>query len=111
MDVMRTRNLDCTLPLTESELEAAARSAWKYEREGRNLVGQGKAIIIPHNLLDRLLAENPDAFLLMTILKRHHWGRDFVLSNAMASSLNWGTPSLASCPQFTCEMWRYRLHP
>jgi hypothetical protein len=38
MDVMRTRNMDCTIPLTESELENAARSAWNYERKGRNLV-------------------------------------------------------------------------
>ena len=34
MDVMRTRNMDCTVPLPESELEAAARSAWKYETGG-----------------------------------------------------------------------------
>jgi Primase C terminal 1 (PriCT-1) len=90
MDVMRTRNMDCTIPLSESELENAARSAWKYEREGRNLVGRGKAVVISHNTIDRVMAHSPDAFYLLMILKRHHWGRDFVLSNAMAASLGWG---------------------
>ena len=38
------------------------------------------------------MAESHDAFLLLTILKRHHWGRDFALANAMAAPLGWGTP-------------------
>jgi hypothetical protein len=89
MDVMRTRNMDCTIPLPESELENAARSAWQYEREGRNLVGRGKAVVISHSIIDRVMAHSPDAFVLLTILKRHHWGRDFVLANAMAAAIGW----------------------
>ena len=89
MDVMRTRNMDCTIPLPESELEAAARSAWKYEREGRNLVGRGKAVVISHNTIDRVMAHSPDAFYLLMILERHHWGRNFVLANAMAAAMGW----------------------
>jgi Bifunctional DNA primase/polymerase, N-terminal/Primase C terminal 1 (PriCT-1) len=89
MDVMRTRNMDCTIPLPETELENAARSAWKYEREGRNLVGRGKAVVISHNTIDRVMAHSPDAFVLLTILKRHHWGRDFILANAMAAAIGW----------------------
>ena len=81
--------MDCTLPLRESELEAAARSAWKYEQEGRNLVGRGKAVVMSHNTIDRVMATSPDAFILLTILKRHHWGRDFVLANAMAAAMGW----------------------
>ena len=27
---------------------------------------------------------------MLTILKRHHWGRDFVLSKNMADALGWG---------------------
>ena len=65
MDVMRTRNMDCTIPLPESELEAAASSAWKYEREGRNLVGRGKAVVMSHTMIDRVMAYSPDAFLLL----------------------------------------------
>ena len=90
MDVMKTRNMDCTLPLPEAELESVARSVWKYETEGRNLVGRGKAVVLPHSLIDRVMAESDDAFLLLTILKRRHWGRDFALANAMAAALGWG---------------------
>ena len=89
MDVMRTRNMDCTIPLTESELEAAASSAWKYEREGRNLVGRGKAVVVDHNTIDRMMAYSQDAFHLLMLLKRYHWGRDFVLSKPMADSMGW----------------------
>jgi hypothetical protein len=92
LDVMRTHNLDCETPLPDSEVIKATRSAWKYEREGRNLVGRGRAIVISHNLLDRVMAKSHDAFILLTVLKRHHWGRDFVLSNAMANALGWGLP-------------------
>jgi Primase C terminal 1 (PriCT-1) len=74
MDAMRTQNMDCTVPLSETELEAAARSAWKYEGEGRNLAGRGQAVVMSHAMIDRL--DDPDAFYLMALLKRHHWGRD-----------------------------------
>ena len=90
MDVMKTRNMDCTLPLPEAELESVARSVWKYETAGMNLVGRGKAVVLPHSLIDRVMAESYDAFLLLTILKRRHWGRDFALANAMAAALGWG---------------------
>ena len=81
--------MDCTVPLPEHELEAVARSAWKYEAEGRNLVGRGKAVVISHNIIDRVMANSPDAFYLLMILKRHHWGRDFALANAMAAAIGW----------------------
>ena len=92
MDVMRTRNMDCTAPLPDYELESAARSAWKYEREGRNLVGRGKAVVLSHSTFDRVYKQSPDAFELMMLLKRHHWGRDFVLAKPMAESMGWGLP-------------------
>ena len=82
--------MDCTLPLLEAEPESVARSVWKYETEGRNLVGHGKAVVLSHSLIDRVMAESDDAFLLLTILKRHHWGRDLALANAMAATLGWG---------------------
>ena len=89
MDVMRTRNMDCIRPMDDEELVKAAESAWKYEQEGRNLVGRGRAFVISHDLYDRIDTENPDAWRLLTRLKRHHWGRDFALSKPMAASMNW----------------------
>ena len=90
MDVMMTRNMDCIIPLRESELEAVARSAWKYETEGTNLVGRGKAVVMSHDMIDQI--DDPDAFYLMALLKRHHWGHDFVLTKAMALALGWTLP-------------------
>jgi Bifunctional DNA primase/polymerase, N-terminal/Primase C terminal 1 (PriCT-1) len=90
LDAMRSRNMECTIPISECELESAARSAWKYEQEGRNLVGRGKAVVLSHSVFDRVASHSPDAFYLMMVLKRHHWGRDFILANPMAASMRWG---------------------
>jgi hypothetical protein len=92
LDVMRTRNMDCQQPLSDSEVISATKSVWKYQQEGRNLVGRGCAVVISHKLIDRLIAESQDAFILLTILKRHHWGRDFVLSKRMAAMFGWTMP-------------------
>ena len=43
----------------------------------------------PHALIDELIGESQDAFILLTLLQRHHWGRSFVLANAMADQLGW----------------------
>jgi hypothetical protein len=92
LDVMRTRNMDCKRPLADSEVIAAAKSVWKYQQEGRNLVGRGRCVVISHKLIDRLIPENQDAFILLTSLKRHHWGPDFVLSKPMAAMFGWSLP-------------------
>jgi len=92
LDVMRTRNMDCQQPLSDSEVISATKSVWKYQQEGRNLVGRGRAVVISHKLIDRLIAENQDAFVLLTVLKRHHWERDFVLSKPMAAMFGWTLP-------------------
>jgi len=49
-------------------------------------------MVIDHGTFDTLISENPDAWLLYSHLLRQHWGRDFVLSKAMASSMQWGIP-------------------
>ena len=77
LDVMRTRNMDCEPPLAEDVIISAARSAWRYEQEGRNLIGRGRSVLMPHSLVDELIGESQDAFVLFTLLQRHHWGRDF----------------------------------
>jgi hypothetical protein len=35
------------------------------------------------------MAHSPDAFHLLMILKRYHWGRDFALANAMTAAIGW----------------------
>jgi hypothetical protein len=92
LDVMRTRNMDCETPLPDNSIWSITKSAWRCEQEGRNLVGRGRAVVISHELIDRLIAHNQDAFVLLTVLKRHHWGRDFVLSKPMAAMFGWTLP-------------------
>lgn len=89
LDVMRTRNMDCEPQLSEDVIVSTANSAWRYEQEGRNLIGRGRAVVTPHALIDELIGESQDAFILLTLLQRHHWGRSFVLANAMADQLGW----------------------
>jgi hypothetical protein len=89
LDVMRTRNMDCEPQLTDDVLVSTAKSAWRYEQDGRNLVGRGRVVVTPHALIDELIGENQDAFILLTLLQRHHWRRSFVLANAMADQLGW----------------------
>jgi hypothetical protein len=84
LDVVLTRNMSCTPPLPDSEVMRLVTSAWEYEQRGANLVGRGQAIVVKHALVDGLMHDDPDAFLLLTLLKRHHWGRDFCVANAMA---------------------------
>jgi hypothetical protein len=90
IDVVRTRNMDGLPPLSDAEVLRIAASAWNYEKEGKNLVGRGRAIVAAHTLIDGLMQKDPDAFLLLMMLKRHHWGRDFVVANAMAPSMPGG---------------------
>jgi hypothetical protein len=90
LDVVRTSNMDCDPPLSDAEAVKAARSAWRYEQEGRNLVGRGRAIVTAHSMIDGLMHESPDAFVLLMLLERHHWGREFVLANAMALTMPGG---------------------
>ena len=84
LDVARTANESYLPPLTEAEVVKTARSAWGYTSAGENRFGRGRIVLGTHDEVDDLLDRNPDAFILLTILRRHHWGRDFVVANAMA---------------------------
>ena len=83
-------NLDLagtTHPFTAAEIERAARSAWQYEITDRNWFGRDGVAVVNHADVDRL---PPDAGWLLIKLRRHHWGRQFTLTNGMAVSLGWG---------------------
>ena len=53
-------------------------------------------MVTPHSVVDALIGENQDAFVLFSLLQRHHWGRNFVLANAMADQLGWTRKALCS---------------
>jgi hypothetical protein len=76
-------------PLPDSELLRIVSSSWGYHQAGRNWAGSGQQVVLSHAEID-LYADAPDALLLLTVLRRHHWGRDFVVANAMAETMPGG---------------------
>jgi len=102
LDVARTHNAGMAPPLSDAEVVKTARSAWGYTERGENRIGAGKVILSTHDEIDGLLHEHPDAFVLLQILRRHHWGRDFVVANAMAEDMpggGWARKRLAVARQ------------
>ncbi|MGE3063985.1 MAG: primase C-terminal domain-containing protein [Hyphomicrobiaceae bacterium] len=78
-------------PLLEDEVERTAGSAWRYQREGRNFVGQGGVVLITHEELDDLLRQRhgAEAVALLALLRRQHGARQqpFAVScDAMAAA-------------------------
>jgi hypothetical protein len=87
LDVARTANADCLPPLADGEIVKLARSAWDYTERGKNRVGR-QHVRLSFEVVDHLLAIDPDAYLLLTLLLRHHEDRDqFFVANAMAESM------------------------
>jgi hypothetical protein len=77
-------------PVADDEITKTAASAWGYTQRGENRVGVGRVVVTAHGEVDALAATNPDAFALLAILRRHHWGRErFPVAKAMAESLGW----------------------
>lgn len=72
-------------PLPDQELLRIVASAWAKELAGDNWFGRGCRVVLDAAEIDGLLNTDPDAFMLLTVLRRHHWGRQFVIANAMAS--------------------------
>jgi hypothetical protein len=83
--------MDCEEPLCDSELVKTAVSAWGYEERGENLKGRGGAMVVSYCVVD-VLIEHTDAWRLYGKLRRHHWGREFVLAKSMATAMGWGVP-------------------
>lgn len=78
--------------LPDAEVVRVARSAWGYTEAGTNRYGRGRVVQFGHDEVDNLLMADPDAFMLLTLLKRHHWNcrRPFVIANAMAERMPGG---------------------
>lgn len=76
-------------PLPAEEVLRVVASAWGYETEGKNWFGIGGRVIFAADEVDDLAAQDPHAYALLGLLRRHHWGRDFVLAKTYADSLGW----------------------
>lgn len=86
----------CSPPLTESEVVGCAASAWRKTNKGENWFGIGGIVALGNAEVQTLVETDQDALLLLAYLKSFHWGRDFVIANAMHKKLNWTRVRLAA---------------
>lgn len=76
IDACATWNAAFPDPLTSSEAERCARSAWKYEAMGRNYLGLKKPQLTEGDrIMDELLMDEPLAHGLYVLLQRWHRNR------------------------------------
>lgn len=74
-------------PLPHSEAVSVAQKAWGYEAAGKNRFGQEQAVQLSRSEVMTLSAK-PDAFVLLSILRLHNWGRPtFIVANEMATTM------------------------
>lgn len=62
-------------PLTSTEAEACARSAWRYESEGRNYLGLRKPQLNAQDKIMDDLIDQPEAYALYLMFQRWHGHR------------------------------------
>jgi hypothetical protein len=106
LDIAQTANASFLPPLSDAEVAKIARSAWGYEERGENWLGAGQRVVTSHAEVDKLMQAHPDAFLLLTLVRRNHWGREFVLANAMAKRMpggGWSRKRLAAARRYLEE--------
>jgi hypothetical protein len=89
LDVARTENAEMLPPMDDAEVVKVAASAWSYEEAGQNFVNR-RVVVVSHDEVDNLMSASPDAFMLLYVLRRHHWDRPFVIANAMADTMPGG---------------------
>lgn len=96
-------------PLPVDEVLRTATSAWEKQASGQNWVGSGARLVQPVTEFDRVFfpvdgKPNPvasDAYYLLSILRRSHFGRDsFVCANAIHVRLGWTLVRLKRARQF-----------
>jgi len=77
-------------PLPAEEVLRIVASAWGYEVEGKNWFGYGPRVVFAADEVDDLAAEEPRAWALLSVLRRHHNAdAEFALAKGMAESLRW----------------------
>lgn len=85
LDHARELNEMLAIPLTDAEVVAKCRHWWRKTERGENKWGIGQFSTVDHSLIDELLMKDSDAFTLLMVLRRHHWGRSFAMANEMCT--------------------------
>jgi hypothetical protein len=88
-----TRNREFASPLGDSEVRKTAIHVWNdYETKGLNFMAGGHGTMFNNETEIRgLMMESPNAFILLGVLRCHHWRhREFVVANDMAATMPGG---------------------
>ncbi|MGO4619059.1 bifunctional DNA primase/polymerase [Ensifer sp. 2YAB10] len=83
-------------PLPDAEVLRVIASVMSYESQGKNWFGHGARVVVETAVVDDLASSDPHAFALLSILRRHHFGRDFALAKVFAETLGWTLPRFKS---------------
>jgi hypothetical protein len=84
-------------PLSDEEVFRVVASAWLKTEAGENWFGRAGKTVLANEHVDLLACEHPDALILLTVLKRHHWGRsEFAVANDMHVMLGMTRKRLAA---------------
>ena len=100
-------------PLSPAEVTRVATSAWGYETRGQNLSGGPGVVMLPNDAVDAYLYDAPDAYLLLSVLKRYHGraGKPFVPRQRPRRTAALGAPPLPCRSTAVARRPSYRLHP
>jgi hypothetical protein len=67
-------------PLGTAEVERTARSAWRYEVNGRNFFGLKRPQVTKKDAIMDELSDQPEAYYLLELFQRWHGGRTFAIA-------------------------------
>jgi hypothetical protein len=91
-------------PMTDAEIIAKCKYWWDKTVTGENRFGIGQHVVIDHALIDGLMCRDLDAYGVLSMLMRHHWGRNFYFSNAKGETMGgWGHIRLAAARKTLIE--------
>jgi hypothetical protein len=110
LQAARAENRGYAEPLPDDEVIALAGWAKVKTDEDQNWAAWGgRVVACRHQDIDTLLQEDPDAFILETILKRYHGAWEFQIANGMAARMpngGWGKNRLVRARQALIDRGR-----
>jgi hypothetical protein len=86
-------------PLPGDEVLCVVANVWARTANGQNWIGEAGRVVLLNDDADGLLSLGPDAAHLELFLRRNHWGRPFVIANALAEQMpggKWSRKRLAA---------------
>jgi hypothetical protein len=94
-----------------SEIVKRCKYWWDKTQKGQNRYGTGRYVRSTHAELTEMLGspDDQDAYILLSLLRMHHWGRDFILANALHERLGWSRKRFAAARARLIETGRIIL--